>query len=73
MQNFEFYSPVRLIFGKGTENTIGQTLKPHAKKVLLHYGGGSIKKSGLYDRVVASLKEAGVEYVEPGGARNLPH
>ena len=72
MQNFEFYSPVRLIFGKGTENTIGQTLKPHAKKVLLHYGGGSIKKSGLYDHVVASLKEAGVEYVELGGVQPNP-
>ena len=72
MQNFEFYSPARLIFGKGTENTIGQTLKPHAKKVLLHYGGGSIKKSGLYDRVVASLKEAGVEYVELGGVQPNP-
>lgn len=67
MLNFDYYAPTRLILGKGTENEIGALLKPHAKKVLLHYGGGSIKKSGLYDRVVASLKESGIAYVELGG------
>ena len=72
MQNFEFYSPARLIFGKGTENNIGENLKPHAKKVLLHYGGGSIKKSGLYDRVVKSLNETGVSFVELGGVKPNP-
>ena len=72
MQNFEFYSPARVIFGNGTENNIGETLKPHAKKVLLHYGGGSIKKSGLYDRVVKSLNEAGVSFVELGGVKPNP-
>ncbi len=72
MENFEFYSPARLIFGKGTENTIGQQLKPYAKKILLHYGGGSIKKTGLYDRVTASLREAGIEFVELGGVQPNP-
>jgi len=49
------------------EKQIGALLKPHASKVLLHYGGGSIKKSGLYDTVTTSLKENGLSYVELGG------
>ncbi|SEU12070.1 hypothetical protein SAMN05443270_3326 [Lacrimispora sphenoides] len=67
MLNFDFYSPARILFGKDTENQIGALLKPHATKVLLHYGGGSIKKSGLYDTVITSLKENGLSYVELGG------
>ncbi|MGI6239682.1 MAG: iron-containing alcohol dehydrogenase [Christensenellales bacterium] len=67
MLNFDFYSPARIIFGKDTEQQIGELLKPHARKVLLHYGGGSIKQSGLYDVVVHSLNESGVSYVELGG------
>ncbi len=67
MLNFDFYSPARILFGKDTEKQIGALLKPHARKVLLHYGGGSIKKSGLYDTVTASLKESGISYVELGG------
>lgn len=67
MLNFDFYSPARIVFGRDTENQIGALLAPHAKKVLLHYGGGSIKRSGLYDRVTASLKESGVQFVELGG------
>ena len=67
MLNFDFYSPARILFGRGTEGQIGELLKPHAKKVLLHYGGGSIKKSGLYDTVVKSLKDNGIAFVELGG------
>ena len=72
MQNFDFYSPARIVFGKDTEKEIGGLLKPHASKVLLHYGGGSIKKSGLYDVVISSLKEAGVAFVELGGVKPNP-
>ena len=72
MLNFDFYSPARLLFGRGEENRIGELLKPHAKKVLLHYGGGSIKKSGLYDRVAKSLNDAGVAFVELGGVKPNP-
>ncbi len=72
MLNFDFYSPARLVFGRGEEDRIGELLKPHAKKVLLHYGGGSIKKSGLYDRVVKSLQGAGVSFVELGGVKPNP-
>jgi alcohol dehydrogenase YqhD (iron-dependent ADH family) len=67
MLNFDFYSPARILFGKDMEKQIGALLKPHATKVLLHYGGGSIKKSGLYDTVITSLKENGLSYVELGG------
>lgn len=72
MNNFDFYSPARIIFGKDTEKQVGELLKPVAKKVLLHYGGGSIKKSGLYDRVVDSLKASNVDFVELGGVQPNP-
>ncbi len=67
MLNFDYNASTRLIFGKDTQKEIGALLKPYAKKILLHYGGSSIKKSGLYDTVVASLKENGIEFVELGG------
>ncbi|MCL2704320.1 MAG: iron-containing alcohol dehydrogenase [Defluviitaleaceae bacterium] len=72
MLNFDFYSPVRLVFGRGSEAQIGELMKPLAKKVLLHYGGGSIKKNGLYDTVTASLKKNGVEFTELGGVKPNP-
>ncbi|MDR1760095.1 MAG: iron-containing alcohol dehydrogenase [Fibrobacter sp.] len=67
MENFDFYNPTRIIFGKNTHLEIGNLLKPHAKKVLLHYGGQSVKKSGVFDQVVASLRNAGVDFVELDG------
>lgn len=67
MLNFDLHLPTRIIFGRDTQKQIGVLLKPHAKKVLLHYGGSSIKKSGLYDEVIASLKESNLEFVELGG------
>ena len=72
MLNFDFYSPARILFGKDTENKVGELLKPFAKKVLLHYGGGSIKQSGLYDRVINSMKDAGISYVELSGVKPNP-
>lgn len=72
MLNFDFYSPARIIFGKDSEQQIGKLLKSHTKKLLLHYGGGSIKKSGLYDRVVASLKAENIDFVELGGVKPNP-
>ncbi len=72
MNNFTFQSPTNIIFGRGNENTVGSEVRKYSKKVLLHYGGGSIKKSGLYDKVVKSLKEAGVEFAELGGVKPNP-
>jgi alcohol dehydrogenase YqhD (iron-dependent ADH family) len=72
MNNFTFRSATKVIFGRDTEHQVGAEVKKFAGKVLLHYGGGSIKKSGLYDRVVASLKESGIEIVELGGVQPNP-
>ena len=73
MENFVFQNPTRIIFGKGVEKRNGQGDRTAiSKKVLLHYGGGSIKKSGLYDRVCQSLKAAGVEWVELPGVEPNP-
>lgn len=71
MENFVFNNPTKIIFGKGSENQVGNEVKDY-KKILLHYGGGSIKKSGLYTRVIQSLSENGVEYIELPGVRPNP-
>ena len=69
MNQFVFYSPTKVIFGKGVENQVGQEIKAWGgTKVLVHFGGGSVKRSGLLDRVETSLKEAGLDYVMLGGA-----
>ncbi len=67
MLNFDFHNPTRIIFGKDTHKEIGTLLQPHATKILLHFGGSSIKKSGLYNAVVASLKENYLDFIELGG------
>jgi alcohol dehydrogenase YqhD (iron-dependent ADH family) len=72
MLNFDFYAPTRIVFGRDSHKQIGALLKPHAKKLLLHYGGGSIKKNGVYDAVTASLKEAALPYAELGGVAPNP-
>ena len=73
MNNFDFYSPTFFAFGKDKENETGQLVKRFGgSKVLLHYGGGSVKKSGLLDRVIASLDASGVAYVELGGVMPNP-
>ena len=72
MENFDFRNPTKIIFGKGTETRVGAETAAYAKKVLLHFGGGSVVASGLLDRVKASLKAAGVEWVELGGVKPNP-
>ncbi|RCX18815.1 hypothetical protein DFR58_10484 [Anaerobacterium chartisolvens] len=67
MLNFDFQNSTRIVFGRDTQNAVGELLKPYAKKILLHYGGSSIKKSGLYDTVAASLNANDIEFVELGG------
>ena len=63
MNNFEFYNPTRIIFGKGTESRVGSEVKKYGSNILfVHYGNGVIEKLGLYDRIVDSLKKAGVSY-----------
>ncbi|NLK21615.1 MAG: iron-containing alcohol dehydrogenase [Epulopiscium sp.] len=72
MDNFIFQNPTKIIFGKGTENEVGKEVSKYSKKILLHYGGGSIKKTGLYERVTTSLKGVGVEYLELSGVKPNP-
>jgi alcohol dehydrogenase YqhD (iron-dependent ADH family) len=72
MQNFEFFSPTRIIFGKNTELQVGKEIRKYSGKILLHYGGGSIKSSGLYTRVVDALKAEGVDFIELPGVKPNP-
>lgn len=67
MNNFEFYNPARIIFGKDEEKNVGKWVSQYSKNILLHYGGGSIKKNGVYDKVVKSLNDEGVKFTELGG------
>ena len=65
MENFNYYAPTKVIFGKDTEKQTGQLIKElGCKKVLIHYGSGSVKRSGLLDRIKASLDEAEISYTE---------
>ena len=73
MNNFDFYSPTYFAFGKGKETEVGTLVKRFGgSKVLLHYGGGSVKQNGVFDSVVKSLKEAQIPYVELGGVKPNP-
>lgn len=69
MNNFEFYNPVRIVFGKKTIPTVGKFI-PKGKKIMLLYGGGSIKKNGVYDQVLRGLK--GRDFVEFSGIEPNP-
>ena len=65
MLNFTYYTPTKVFFGKDTEKEVGKIIKSYGfKKIMLHYGKDSIKKSGLYDTITASLKENGIEFCE---------
>jgi len=73
MLNFTFYSPTYFVFGKDTENEVGTHVKRNGgSKVLIHYGGGSVVRSGLLDRVKASLEKEGIGYVTLGGVQPNP-
>lgn len=73
MDNFSYCSPTRYVFGRGVEAQTGSlTAAMGCHKVLIVYGGGSARRSGLLDRVTASLREAGVEWAELGGIQPNP-
>ena len=73
MENFTFYAPTYFAFGKDTENDTGKYVKRFGgSRVLLHYGGGSVIRSGLLDRVKKSLDGEGISYVELGGVKPNP-
>lgn len=70
MQNFDYCTPTRLIFGEGVISRLPEVMKPLGKKILLTYGGGSIKKIGIYDKVKELLK--GFEIFELSGIQPNP-
>lgn len=68
MENFNYYTPTKVVFGKGTEEQTGELVRQQGcRKVLVHYGSGSVKRSGLLDRIYGSLDQAGIDYISLGG------
>ncbi|WP_373036810.1 iron-containing alcohol dehydrogenase, partial [Sulfurimonas sp.] len=73
MNDFMYHNPTKIEFGRAKENNIGQYIKEtNIESVLLVYGTGSIKKNGLYERVIASLKNSGISYEELDGVVSNP-
>ena len=72
MQNFRFENETKIIFGKDTELEVATEVSKYGQKILLHYGGGSIKKTGLYDKVIKSLNDNDISYVELSGVKPNP-
>jgi alcohol dehydrogenase len=73
MRSFEYYSPTRIVFGDGRHEEVGSIIKRQGvQKVLLHYGQGSVKKTGVYDAVVKSLRDEGILWIELGGVQPNP-
>ena len=72
--NFTFFSPTKVVFGRETHRQVGSLVAEyHAKKVLVHYGGSSAIKSGLLDQVTQSLTASGIPYITLGGVVPNPH
>ncbi len=73
MEAFNYWNKTRYVYGAGEYVRVGELLKPLVKgRVLLHYGGGSVKRTGVYDKVVSSLQAAGMDFVELGGVKPNP-
>ena len=69
MYNFNYYTPTKVLFGKGTEEQVGTLVKEqNCNKVLIHYGMGSVVRSGLLDKVKNALDAEGISWIELGGA-----
>lgn len=72
MQNFIFHNPTKIIFGNNTSTQLGEFAKPLGSKALLVYGQNSIKKSGLYNKIVTQLNEQNIPFIEHGGVKSNP-
>lgn len=72
MDNFVFHTPTKIFFGKGMIDNLPEEIIAVGKKVLLAYGGGSIKKIGLYDKIVSLFKENNIEFFELSGIEPNP-
>lgn len=72
MLNFVFQNPTKIVFGRDTTDLVGKETRRFGRRVLLTYGRGSIKRTGLYDRVMDSLKAEGIDVFELGGIQPNP-
>src|SRR5690625_1825839 len=72
MEAFMYYNPTKLLFGKGQIERLPKEIKPYGTKILLVYGGGSIKRNGVYDEVTNLLKAHYIEWVELSGVEPNP-
>ncbi|MBE6033252.1 MAG: iron-containing alcohol dehydrogenase [Clostridiales bacterium] len=72
MNNFVYRNNTRIIFGKGRETEVGKWTVEYAQRILIVYGGGSIKTNGIYSSVINSLKNVGIEFEELGGVEPNP-
>ncbi len=72
MQNFVFHNPTKILFGRNTVASIGPETAAWGNRALLVYGRKSIKKNGVYDQVISSLHDAGLEIIEHGGVSSNP-
>lgn len=72
MENFRFSNSTKIIFGKGTELEVGNEVNSYSRKILLVYGMGSAKRTGVYQRICSSLKNAGIQWEEFGGVQPNP-
>ena len=72
MNSFNYYNPTNIIFGKDSVGKLAENINGKYKTVLLHYGGGSIKASGLYDEVKKILVQLPIEIFELGGVKPNP-
>ncbi len=72
MNNFLYYNPTKIIFGVDTTDEVGKEAKNYGKRILMVLGQGSVKKIGLYDKVISVLKEKGLEIFELEGVKPNP-
>ena len=72
MENFVYHSPTKVYFGKGMISKLGKTAASYGKSALIVYGGGSIKKNGVYDAIVSQLESASVAHFDLSGVEANP-
>ncbi len=72
MENFNYSIPTKIFFGKGQIKELGSNVKKYGSKVLIVYGGGSIKRNGIYDKIVSILKDSGIDFCELSGVEPNP-
>lgn len=72
MRDFIFHNPTKIIFGNNSADKLGDNAKDYGRKALLVYGLNSIKKSGLYERIIQQLQDNNIEFIEHGGVKPNP-